>query len=563
MGTECKQKRELPLIGILFLLLSILSVYWVWIQGPTYFSGDDLAFHLSRIEGIAESIVGGEFLPRINYFFAGGMGYPTGIFYPELFLYPAAIFRVLGFSIVSSYQLYLILLNFGTFLVSYYCFKSVHRTSMGAFLFSVLYGVSSYRMSDVLYRGAIGECVAFLLLPLVYVGIHQIIYGDKNKWWLLTVGMTGLLYSHPLSAFMVVLFLAVYVIVSLRAILTVRERLIRLFLATSVTVFLSLDILLPMLEQLLFQRLRVQDISLFYLSKEAHSLGEYLAIGFRNIGFNNIGLLIPIALLIGLIYIKWQTRENKRLLGIATLFFFLATSYFPHVLFNQTIFNTIQFPWRYFLIVSFLVSWVLAENVAKTTILSIKHKKIVGLVLIGITLGFNIQNQHQLKNVEWRTHPAETWNAIDRETSLGYGKEFLPNGMDGWMAPTSLLTQPQEGVILKDMSRNGNSFYLKYQTPTEARLIYPLLYYKGYAVEVNGEKKTAEDAGMFEGTDMHGFLQVTVKGSGSVLVWYEGTWIQKISRTVTIISWIVFIGYYVLRQTRKGVLVKKTLKIYE
>ena len=556
---ETKHNRELPLIYLFFFLLSIVSVYWVWIQGPTYFSGDDLAFHLSRIEGVAESIVGGEFLPRINYFFAGGMGYPTGIFYPELFLYPAGILRVLGLSIVSSYQVYLVLLNFSTFVVSYHCFKSVQHTSRGAVLFSVLYGVSSYRMSDVLYRGAVGESIAFLLLPLVYVGIYQVIYGNKDKWWLLTLGMTGLIYSHPLSAFMVVLFLSVYFLVSLRSVLKEKSRLLRLFLAAGVAFLLSVDILLPMVEQLLFQRLRVQDVSLFYLSKEAQSMGWYLAQGLKNSGFNNLGLLIPFGLLFGLIGLKWQTNENKRLLGIAALFLLFSTSHFPHVLFNKSLFNTIQFPWRYFLIVTFLVSWVGAENLTKTTHLSTKRKQVIGLVLIGLTLGFNIQNQLQLKRVEWRTHSAATWNTIDRETSLGYGKEFLPSGMNGWMAPTSLLTQPQE-VTLTSMSRTGNSFYLKYQTPTEARLIYPLLYYKGYAVEVNGERKTAEDAGMFDGTDMHGFLQVTVKGSGSVLVWYEGTMIQKISRLVTVSSWILFIGYYVLRRTGKGLRAKEALE---
>jgi len=543
MEFKHKVNREQLLIYSLFFLLSIISIYWVWIQGPTYFSGDDLAFHLSRIEGVAESITGGEFFPRINYFFAGGMGYPTGIFYPELFLYPAAILRVLGLSIVSSYQLYLIILNFGTFIISYHCFKLIHHTSWGSFLFSTIYGLSAYRMSDVLFRGAVGESIAFLFLPIVYVGIYQIIYGKKERWWLLTLGMTGLIYSHPLSAFMVTLFLVVYLVVSLRAVLKERSKFLYLLLAAGMTLLLSLDIIFPMLEQLLFQQLRVQEISLFYLSKEARSIWFYLTTGMKNVGFNNIGLIIPLVLLVGIIGFKWQTKENKHLIGIAVFFLFISTNHFPHILFNQTFFNTIQFPWRYFLIVTFLVSWVFTDSVTNIRNLSSRNKKIVGLVFILLTLGLNIQNQLQLKNIDWRTHSAQEWNTIDRETSLGYGKEFLPSGMSSWIAPTSLLTQPQEGVTLTNMSRNGNSFYLQYQTDEQVRLIYPLLYYKGYAVEVNGKQKTAEDAGMFEGSDMHGFLQVTVQGSGSVLVWYKGTLIQKLSRLITLSSWFLFIGY--------------------
>ena len=546
-----KNKQLFTTFGMygLFLFLSVFSIYWVWLKGPTYFNGDDLAFHLARIEGLAQSISSGEFLPRINYFLAEGMGYPTGIFYPELFLYPGAILRYFGFSVVTSYQLYLILLNFVTFVIAYNCFYSVNKSKWGAFLFSVIYGLSSYRMSDVLYRAALGESLAFLFFPLIYVGIYQIIYGDKKKWWILAFGMTGLLYSHPLSAVLSCLFLLVYCLTSIIPLIKNKARLLRLALATVTAALLSADIWLPMLEQVLFQKLRMQEVSMFYLAKEAQSLGEYLSIASNNIGYNNIGVLIPMGMLIGLIYLKKENKENQRLLFIAILFFFLATSYFPHALFHETFFNAIQFPWRYFLIVTFLVCWFVADSLVKVKKIEFKTKTILVSLLLLLTIGLNLQNQLQL--TQFRPTTAKQFEQLDG-TSLGYGKEFLPSGMEAWATPTNLLSEPQDHVKITNMSRNANAFFLHYNASSSTRLIYPILYYKGYVAEVNGTEKAVEDAENYKGTNMHGLVQVTVKGKGTVLVWYKGTIIQKISRLISLISLISIILYlFILPNLKK------------
>lgn len=539
-----------------FLFLSVFSIYWVWLKGPTFFSGDDLAFHLGRIEGLAQSISAGQYLPRINYFITGGMGYPTGIFYPEIFLYPAAIFRVLGFSIVASYQCYLVLLNFITYIVAYKCFYFMNRTKWGAVLFSIFYGLSTYRMTDVLYRGAIGECLAFLFFPLIYVGIYQIIYGKKEKWWLLSIGMTGLLYSHSISALLAVMFLVMYCLASLRHLLKEKQRIKYLFYAAGITLLVTMDVYLPMLEQLLFQRLRVQEVSMFYLIKEAQSLGGYLTVAWANIGPNNVGVLIPLGLLVGLVCLKWESKENRRLLVIAGLFFILATNYFPHSLFHTTFFNSIQFPWRYFLIVTFLVSWVTADSIRKIPKKYTKSQLVISGLLVVLVIGYNIQNQHLLTTFKQVNYKGI--EAIDGKDSLGYGKEFLPNEMESWASSTTLLFEPKDKIIVTNMSRSDdNAFYLQYDATESTRLIYPLLYYKGYVAEVNGKEQPVEDAGMYGETDMHGFVQVTVEGQGSVLVWYKGTMIQKISRFVSFVSLGLFLLYFIVKQRKKEKL-KKT-----
>ena len=49
--------------------------------------GDDIIYHLLRIEALKEGILAGRPFLRINMLFFGGAGYASSMFYPDLLLY--------------------------------------------------------------------------------------------------------------------------------------------------------------------------------------------------------------------------------------------------------------------------------------------------------------------------------------------------------------------------------------------------------------------------------------------------------------------------------------------
>ena len=83
--------------------------------------GHDIYFHLMRIEGLAQGLGAGEFPVRIQPAWYDGYGYAVSVFYSDLFLYPAALLRLLGISLQDAYKVYVVLCNVATTLISGYC----------------------------------------------------------------------------------------------------------------------------------------------------------------------------------------------------------------------------------------------------------------------------------------------------------------------------------------------------------------------------------------------------------------------------------------------------------
>ncbi|EOI06791.1 hypothetical protein UAY_00133 [Enterococcus moraviensis ATCC BAA-383] len=536
-------KRPLLLYYSVFLLLSFFSIYFVMIQNRQLFYGDDLGFHLGRIEGVAIAFIKGDYFPRINYFLTGGMGYATGIFYPEIFLYPAALLRISGVSLIHSYVIYVFLINFLTFVIAYHSFDYLKQAPRKSLLFAVLYGLSAYRLSDVLYRAAVGEYLALMVLPFVFVGIHLIIFDSYKKWYVLSIGMATLFMAHLLSSGIMILFIFCLLICNCVRLWHEKIRFIALFKAAGVTILLVAVFLCPMIEQLSFQHLRVQDTPMFYLQKMAETPLNYLETAVKNIRFNNIGLLVLFFLILLAICMIKLSSENKQLIGISLLFFYASTSFFPHWLFHETLFNSIQFPWRYFMIVTFGVLWVLADSLDRLVAKRQGAKAVLYILLFVVTLFSTFDMEQKLKRSTRATVDYSYFEQVDGSKELGFGEEFLPSGMENWMAPTGLLSEPTT-IKIRNMSRSYSTFFLDYEAPEMTNLIFPLIYYKGYEVKVEGGGTVSKvhDAGRFKDGNMHGFVEVTVVGNGKLTLWYAGTFVQKMSFLVTSIAWVGMIG---------------------
>ncbi|MFD2305199.1 hypothetical protein [Enterococcus termitis] len=502
------------------------------------YRGDDIYFHLNRIEGLYLGIKNGDVFPKINSFFLYGMGYAAPVFYSDIFLYPAAILRLLGLSVANSYTVFLIGINFVTYVIAYHSFLVYKKVPFQAFLFAILYGTSSYRLSDLTERAAVGEVLAFAFIPLAFVGLWSILQGESNRFYLLSLGMSGLILSHVLSAFIFSLFIFVYVLLGIRHFISHKERIVAFFKAVFLTVLLCVGFLGPIGEQIVNQSFNFQTNQVAQLSQEAESLIAYLQIAFRNSGYNNLGLLIIGLMVLLLLSYNKISVQSKRLLLTTSLFLLISTSFFPHRLLEKTLVNAIQFPWRLFLIVTFGVCWLFADNYSLLAEKKRNWSKLCayGSMVIAVMLVFT----HSLFMTDLERFVPRSEIEQLQPAFLGWGNEYVPSNTDLF----SLIQEPKmirnsKGVTLEHVSFDYGAIELDYETKendSKETIVFPLIYYKGYQAVANGKRIDVYNSSTFPGLS-----EIRVSGNGTLRVSYHWTVVQLFSASVSVGTWLILL----------------------
>lgn len=175
--------------------------------------GHDLLFHLARMEGLYQGLRSGEFPVRLNPVQTELFGNLTATMYPQLFLYPAVLPRFFDVSIMLCYKQLVVFMNVVTAMLTFYAVRRITGSEKMGYVASVLYTFSLYRLTNTYFRAALGETLAMVFLPLVLWGIYEVLWGDRRKWYLLTLGMTCVLQSHIMSVMMTALFLVLEAVV--------------------------------------------------------------------------------------------------------------------------------------------------------------------------------------------------------------------------------------------------------------------------------------------------------------------------------------------------------------
>ncbi len=230
------------------LLLSLVFCYPYLLKDFVSIEHDTF-FHLSRITGMAERIVAGDWFPCIYPYKNHGFGYASPMFYNDLFMIIPALLYSAGCSLAFCYKF---VIFSATFFSAYAMCCLIDRTSGKAgiaILISAAYLFANYRITDVYVRSAVGETMAFVFYPVLLSGLYEVLDQKKaDHWPLVTIGLAGLLCCHNLSfLFGVVLFL-VFFCIDLNRIS--KDQFISLCKAVLIAFLVTAWFTLPMIEQL-------------------------------------------------------------------------------------------------------------------------------------------------------------------------------------------------------------------------------------------------------------------------------------------------------------------------
>lgn len=531
-----------------FLFLSLISIF-PYLSQDVLRIGHDLGTHLVRIEGIKDTLLHGKLLVNINTEYLYGYGYAIDLFYPNLMLYIPAVFRIMGFSIIHSYKIFILICTFFTFLSMYYSVLKMTKHKGIAFLASVFYAMSAYRLIDVFVRAALGEIAALIFLPISMLGIYYVLFGDHKKWFFLTIGFSGILLSHVLTSLLTFGILLALIVFSLSKMLKEKNRILSLIFAGALSFMLTAYFTLPMAEQYKSSDLYIHHENMYDVQERALSLSGLIKTSILNIEFPmNIGfvfLMIPL--------LRVFVKKKSSLIPIADVllifglfFFIMSTNLFPWSLMKEQL-GKLQFPWR--LLIFSTLTFAVSGSIYLHELFKNENKTLTVLYIVVPVImfqGFTPIIRYALNS---SVHMSPDKQQID-PLRIGGGKEYLPYNISiaDIIERKEKKFEQQQDLKIINYKKDGTYLSFEYSTNQKKTVELPLIYYKGYQAFLtqDGSKKELQII-----TKSKDFISVKLQGTGEVTVNYGGTRLQKISHTVSLLTLFACAGSIFFRRFRR------------
>lgn len=543
---EKKIINKQSIIHFIIGLVICMVILYPFFSENLIYSHDDFAFHRNRLESYFDSVHHGNFFPKVFPNMANGYGYAADLFYPSILILPYVVLRTVGLSFIQSYYGYMFIIAVSTYVVSYFSIRTIFKDNSIAFLFSVFYTTSTYRLLDQFLRGALGETLAFIFLPLVFLGLVQVFFEDKNKWITLAVSIALLIHSHMITSLIVTISIGLFFIHQFFSKKITTKIFMNFIKAIGLSFLLCLYIFLPIIEQnskIVFIYIKNRTIWPTGLN---YSFNELISNSFGNYSGNwenlkpGLGIVLILFIIIGLVYFSRSSKEMKFFYLLGILFAIIATNIFPWILFKRSYLAFIQFPWRILSIATFFLSLSLSFFIRDLNLKTLKWQIPVVVTIISLSFTLNTLNNFEANQIPNITNKSYSTFAPQ---AIGGGREYLPIDTDFdaiYENKENEITQPY-GVMVREIKKDFNSFY--YTTNVEpdlATITLPKIAYVGYDVLIDGIPA--------ESLRKDGLLTFHIeKGFHNVKVTYAGTFLQKSSLTISLFAWLGLLALTVKR----------------
>lgn len=550
-------KYTVSMIGIAF-----FSSLLIFVNG--YYGGHDSIFHFMRIEGVKEAILSGQWSAKIHPTHLKGYGYATGVMYPQLFLYIPAILRIVGFDLINSYKIFLLIINILTVVITFYSLKKMMKDQTIALLGTILYVLAPYRVMDLYYRMAVGEYCAIMGLPLIVYGLYDLIQDkreqDRTSWISLVIGYSIVIESHILSIILVGFFCFVVAVCFIKRFFK-KENWLRIGKIAILTIAINLGFLTSFLDYYRLQFNSSTDTISKYGVTFAQLFTNQVLSDFPMHSFaieEGIAGEIPLGLGYGLlfgtmifvIYMKQKSEYTKLgitaliLSGITILFSWYR---FPWDVVSQETFlgkiiANIQFPWRFLEITTILL--VIVSCVGIRQIEQHQNRRILCFVIAIIAiLGFTNMTDPFIEKGALNNYI--TLNTED----VGTNCEYMLQGTDkdALMRSGDAVKESSEDIIVSNFERTTQGMQMEVVSDSDAEqfIEVPFLMYPGYtATAVDSKEKLAVTFGN------NNVVRVILPShfAGKIEVYFAGKWYWKVATMISVLSVIAGIAWLLWKE---------------
>ena len=541
-----------------FLLAVTLTACYPLLDGKTYVRGEDMFFHLTRIKGLAESLRAGYFPVRDQLYWLHNYGYGVGFYYPDVFLYFPAVMVLLGFELMTAYKVFLVVCSFFSVTSIWFAAFRISKSRPAAYTAAVLMGFSAYRLSNIFYRGAVGETQAAVFLPLIVLGLYEIFNRDPDRWLYFAAGFLGLLCCHMISLTIAAALTALFLLTQVKRILTDRRILLSLVKSVLFVIGIGAFFWIPMLEQIATNPgLQINQLidsgARLNVTNYAFPV-QNLFSRFKTWNFAWQADCIypgwPLLLVPVFGIMVWKRRDHTIktadfMLVFSLLMLWMCTRAFPWTLKIFLPFVTrIQFAYRILLAAGILLSLSGGIYLAE---LSKGRGFPVCLAVFALFCFFTTAYPVLQETVLHRTVDKSLFVMQDNRVS---GAEYLPKGLDNDFpiknADTVFIPDGETLLNITAHDRQKLSFSFSYELPENignVNISVPLIYYTGFQTMI-----TAEDGSVIRpetAWDDRGLVSISSSGitRGTVSVSYHKTTAQIISECISILSLLTAVFY--------------------
>lgn len=527
-------KTQRLIIGLIVVLISLLPLVDLFHPGlPVTHDGQD---HVARIANFYQSLSEGNPIPRWAGNLNWGYGHPVLMFLYPLPSYIASGMYALHPSFVDSVKLVFAVSYVASIALMYLWAQSAWGIWAGL-VAAILYGFAPYRFVDMYVRGAIGEHVAFMFLPLILLGLE---WESKKQYspfalFLIAFSTGCLILAHNAVSLM---FLPLVVLYALWLFVSNGKKdtlfLPRIAVAIGFGFLFSAFFWIPAFFE---GKYTLRDIVTrgefdarfvpwiqFFEPVWNYGGSDILP---KSIGFSQWGAMAF------LVYIVCVDKRSRRF-GLGVLIAFIGslvimTGMASGLWKALTLLQKFQFPWR-FLTVSVALSAIGASYAVSRTKIA---TPLIALIL-SVAAIFGTSGMWHAK--AYITKPESFFTGIYAGTTdTGESSPIWSIRFMEHIPPARISTISGSLTVMK-MSRTSTKHEYTVVADTESSVVEHTVYFPGWSVSVDGSTVPVE----FQNPSYRGLMTFSVpKGTHEVTVSFSDTKLRRVSVWISILSFVL------------------------
>ncbi len=542
---------------LIIFLVSIFA-FWPLLRAGFFPVHDDLqALRLFEME---KCFFDGQIPCRWTPDLGGGFGLPMFNYYSPLVYYLGMVFRMLGFSLISSIKL-LFLAGILLSGLSMYLLAEEFWGKWGGLVSAILYTLAPYHALDIYVRGALAEFFALAILPLVFWSFYRLFKEETNRFLVFaSFSLAVFLLSHNITIVLALPLLLVWGIFWL-VVWSKRDKqvYIKVFSAGLIGAGLAAFFLFPAwLERDLVQ---LNNMTTGYFDFRAHFVNLRQLFLERSWGYGiswfgpaddlsfQIGWphwwLVMVAGVIGVWRLaRKKSRKTVLVLIMVGLFFILTLMTHSRSAFiwkKVPLLHFVQFPWRFLGLIVFTASFLAGSMMM---VLEKKWEKGawgLAIFLLGLTIIFNAGY----------FRPKEFLSISDQELLTKRAHyDFLPQGVEA--LPEIDPNQPEiikrEGVV-NEFLKKSDYFNFKIHVFNEqsAEVLVPVFNFPNWQTFIDNQPVPIKE-------NQWGLILIqSPPGEHEVSGWLRNTEIRLLANALSLLSFlaIIFLMAYDKKTKRK------------